>query len=226
MLSSVMTTPKGAGDRGPVQAPGVLPVAGTEHADSSPGGAHRAAEVASLRPFVTAVVARVLRSDLAGAPSSDVDDCAQEVLRRALEGASRLRAGEPLRPWLAGIARHVATDTLRVRRTQRRRNVTADDGNAPQGDGLAGSPQLVDPAPGVFDHVASRQSMERVERALATLPEGPRQALLLFHGEGLAYGAIAERLGVPLGTVATWVLRGRNAMATALSRGANEGEGS
>ena len=51
---------------------------------------------------------------------------------------------------------------------------------------------------------------------MATLPEGPRKALELFHLDGLGYQQIAERLGVPLGTVATWVTRGRRALAEAL----------
>ena len=48
------------------------------------------------------------------------------------------------------------------------------------------------------------------------LADGPRKALELFHLEGLAYQEISRRLGVPLGTVATWVTRGRKAMAEAL----------
>lgn len=55
-----------------------------------------------------------------------------------------------------------------------------------------------------------------MRRVLETLPEGPRQALMLFHLEELGYQEIAKRLGVPLGTVATWVTRGRKALAEAL----------
>jgi RNA polymerase sigma-70 factor (ECF subfamily) len=40
---------------------------------------------------------------------------------------------------------------------------------------------------------------------------------MMFHMEGLEYQEIAERLEVPLGTVATWVSRGRKAMATTLA---------
>ncbi len=55
-----------------------------------------------------------------------------------------------------------------------------------------------------------------MRRILVQLPEGPRKALELFHLEGLSYQEAAQRLGVPLGTVATWVTRGRKAMAEAL----------
>ena len=44
----------------------------------------------------------------------------------------------------------------------------------------------------------------------------------MFHLEGLGYQEIAVRLEVPLGTVATWVMRGRKAVASAV---AESGEG-
>jgi RNA polymerase sigma-70 factor (ECF subfamily) len=36
-----------------------------------------------------------------------------------------------------------------------------------------------------------------------------RDAFVLFHVNNLSYAEIAERLGVPLGTVKTWVHRAR-----------------
>ena len=38
----------------------------------------------------------------------------------------------------------------------------------------------------------------------------------MFHMEGLQYQEIAARLGVPLGTVATWVMRARKSVAAAV----------
>src|SRR4051812_4998967 len=69
-------------------------------------------ETAALRQVVVAVVACVLneRRD-----HPDVEDCTHEALSRALVGRSRLREGEPFRPWVIGIARHVALDALRGR---------------------------------------------------------------------------------------------------------------
>jgi DNA-directed RNA polymerase specialized sigma24 family protein len=51
------------------------------------------------------------------------------------------------------------------------------------------------------------------------LPEGQRKALTMFHVDGYGYEEIAGKLDVPLGTVATWVSRGRRAMAAALGGG-------
>jgi RNA polymerase sigma-70 factor (ECF subfamily) len=48
------------------------------------------------------------------------------------------------------------------------------------------------------------------------LSEQQREAMILFHVEGQDYKQIAQLLGVPMGTVATWLARGRRALADAL----------
>jgi RNA polymerase sigma-70 factor (ECF subfamily) len=173
-------------------------------------------EAAELRPLVRAVIATMLRE---GRDHPDVEDCTSETLRRALEGHGRLRDGEALRPWLIGIARHVALDTLRSKKRASRRRA-ADPGETDDG-GRAQAVPLVerapDPAPGPFERLARARRDERIKRAMSELPEGSRKALTMFHIEGLSYQEISARLGVPLGTVATWVARGRKAMAGVLS---------
>lgn len=169
-----------------------------------------AAATVELRPHVRAVVAAMLG---VGRDHPDVEDCAHEALRRALEGRDRLRDGEPLRPWVTGIARHVALDALRARKRQRERTA------APPRDGEDGVTDLVeripDSTPSPFDRLADARRRDVIARALASLPEGQRKALTMFHMEGLQYQEIAARLGVPLGTVATWVMRARKSVAAA-----------
>jgi RNA polymerase sigma factor (sigma-70 family) len=166
-------------------------------------------QTAELRPVVRAVVACVLRER---ADHADVEDCTSEALRRALEGQAQLRG--PVRPWVLGIARHVALDTLRARQRQRARNVDVPE-DAPSST-TAIVDRLIDPAAGADEKLEEAERAAKVRRVLATLPEGPRKALEAFHLEGKSYQEIAARLGVPLGTVATWVTRGRKAMAEAL----------
>jgi RNA polymerase sigma-70 factor (ECF subfamily) len=171
-----------------------------------------AAAAAELRPHVRAVVAAVLG---VGRDHPDVDDCAHEALRRALEGRARLRDGEPLRPWVTGIARHVALDNLRARKRQRERTAPT-----PQTEGADSPPdpleQVPDGAPSAFERLVSAERRDALSRALSMLPDGQRRALTMFHMEGLQYQEIAERLGIPLGTVATWVMRARKTIAAAV----------
>ena len=169
-----------------------------------------ATATAELRPHVRAVVAAMLG---VGRDHPDVEDCSHEALRRALEGRDRLREGEPLRPWVTGIARHVALDALRARKRQRERTVTVPtDADDSLPDPIERVP---DTSPSPFDRLADARRRDVIARALAALPDGQRRALTMFHMEGLQYQEIAARLGVPLGTVATWVMRARKSVAAA-----------
>ena len=171
-------------------------------------------DVAALLPAVRAVIAAVLA---VGREHPDVEDATSETMRRAVEGRGRVRDGDPVRPWLLGIARHVALDARRTRgRTVRR---------TPPEPRASGDESLLDRIPthrpDPFEQVAQARRDARVRDALTRLPEGSRRALTLFHLEGLGYEEIGVRLGVPGGTVATWISRGRRALAGEL---ADEGE--
>ncbi len=166
-------------------------------------------EAAALRPLVRAVIASILR-EAPGHP--DVEDGASETLRRALEKHDQIRDSWAARAWVLGIARHVGLDAIRARKRARQHSeVTEAMGSSP-----VGAVELVDSAPNPFERVAQARRDRIVRDAMESLPEGPRKALTMFHLEGLEYQEIAERLDVPLGTVATWVARGRKAMAVTL----------
>lgn len=57
---------------------------------------------------------------------------------------------------------------------------------------------------------------EPLERALATLPDGLRAAVLLVDIEGLEYSEAALALGIPLGTVRSRLFRARQILHQAL----------
>ena len=174
-------------------------------------------ETAELRLVVRAVIACILRE---AADHADVEDCTSEALRRALEAKTEVRG--PFRPWLLGIARHVALDALRARQKQRARDLEVPK-DAPSSPASVVD-RLIDPSARADEQIEIAERAAEVRRVLETLPEGPRKALQLFHMESLSYQDVAARLGVPLGTVATWVARGRKAMAEALDDGPSRRE--
>jgi RNA polymerase sigma-70 factor (ECF subfamily) len=55
--------------------------------------------------------------------------------------------------------------------------------------------------PDVWGEVSGRLDRERVNAAVSTLSDAQREALELAYWGGLSQSEIAERLGVPLGTV-------------------------
>src|SRR5580700_3951276 len=122
-----------------------------------------AAATAELRPHVRAVVAAVLGVERT---HPDVDDCAQEAVRRAIEGRDRLRDGEPLRPWVTGIARHVALDAIRARKRQRERAVPVRDGEDGASDPLD---RVADSAPDAFERLADARRRDAVIQAMSAL---------------------------------------------------------
>lgn len=167
--------------------------------------------ISEFRPAVQALVARVLRR---GRQDADVEDCVNEAFRRALEGRERLLEGHPERPWLLGIARHVALDHLRAQQRSQAREARPRASDAePAVDPVA---QLADPHADPEALALHRQRAARLQAELETLPASQREALVLFHVEGLSYREISERLGAPVGTVGTWVLRARQGLAVAL----------
>ena len=167
-------------------------------------------EAALLRPVVRAAIACVLGEH---ASHPDVEDCTHEALARAMEGRERLRAGEPVRPWVLGIARHVALDALRSRRRARRVQTAPERDEEDAGATLD---RAQDPGPSPEDRAASAERARRLDAALRRLADPQREALLAFHVDGLNYQQIAHRLDIPLGTVATWIARGRRSLAEAL----------
>lgn len=166
-------------------------------------------EAAELRPLLKAVAASVLH---VGPEHPDVDDAVSETMRRAIEGRTRLRPGEPLRAWIVGIVKHVALDAARSRTRALKRQAP----EAPADSTRDVSDRVPDSKPSPFERTARTQELARLDVALGALPDKQREAVVLFFLEGLSYVEIGKRLGVPMGTVATWILRGRKALAASL----------
>jgi RNA polymerase sigma-70 factor (ECF subfamily) len=163
----------------------------------------------ALRPAVRALLGHVLRVPPGHA---DVDDCESEVYRRTVEGRSRIDPAMPLKPWVLGIARHVALDAERTRRRAARRAPGEPAGD----DDDSVVERVPDAAPGPEDRAMLAERGRRLDRALDRLPAEQRRALVL-HSEGLGYAEIAERVAAPLGTVCTWISRARRGLKDALT---------
>jgi RNA polymerase sigma-70 factor (ECF subfamily) len=117
---------------------------------------------------------------------------AQDALQEAFLGVWRTAAAfDPNRAtaqtWLLTLVHRRAVDV--VRREERRR---AD----PLPEQL---PQLLEG--GADEEADLRERRRRVQAALARLADDQRQALELAYYGGLSQSELAERLGVPLGTI-------------------------
>jgi len=137
---------------------------------------------------------------VAQAMLSDQDE-AEEVVQEALTIAWRRvdlldRESGRLMPWLFRVTRNRAIDRLRARRrrAEKTRLLQAFGG---LGESRTAAVEPNEAAlPGWHVH-------EAVHAALAELPADRREVVRLAYFEGLRQSEIAERLGIPLGTVKT-----------------------
>ena len=104
------------------------------------------------------------------------------------------RAGLRLRAWVGQL--------LDDRRSRRNRAVDSPSPSAPPArPTLTRRSGRATNRPTRPTRVAAVDSSSRVAAALAELPAPQREALLLAYFQGLSHNEIAERLGLPLGTV-------------------------
>lgn len=143
------------------------------------------------------------------AGQSDARDATQEALERIVKSIEKFDPDKgTFRTWALTVTRNVCRDRLR-RRGLERRTFVAD------GDEVTGWVPSEQPGP---ERVAlARIEAERLSEALETLPEKMRLAVVLYHVHGSTYEEIANTLEVPMGTVMTWLHRGRKRLRAALT---------
>lgn len=112
--------------------------------------------------------------------------------------------------WLLAMVHHKAVDAVRREESQRRRLAAVGEWVAAH---AASSPD-------VADDVADRMAGLQVRRALEKLPAGQREAIVLTYWGGYTQLQIAERTGVPLGTVKTRILAAKRGLQKVLSNAA------
>ncbi|MER7964111.1 sigma-70 family RNA polymerase sigma factor [Streptomyces ardesiacus] len=132
---------------------------------------------------------------------------AEDVTQQVFVGAWRGRRGfrperGPLGAWLVGITRRKIVDALAARTRRLSLIESAGQDVTPA--------RLVRPAP---DEVLDRVLL--VE-ALSRLPQAQREVLCMAFYEDLTQTQIAERTGVPLGTVKSHARRGLHRLRTAV----------
>ena len=127
----------------------------------------------------------------------EAEDVVMETFRVAWEKVPPPDQGpRGLVPWLLQVARNKAIDRLRAR--TRRLRLMNRLGTAAADQSRAGSTAEPNEAalPGWHVH-------RSVHSALAALPGEQREAVQLAYFEGATHSEIAERLGIPIGTVKT-----------------------
>jgi len=145
------------------------------------------------------------------------EDLSQETFIKVLNAIGTYRPEFKFSSWVFKIANNTAIDHLRRREL---------DTLSLEGSPHAATPEAMEATAlqlgtGVaspLDDVASRELGGEIEAAINRLRPEYRSCILLRHVEGRAYEEIADILGLPLGTVKTYIHRARNELRVMLAR--------
>jgi RNA polymerase sigma-70 factor (ECF subfamily) len=148
---------------------------------------------------VTNLVSRVLND------RECADDLAQEVFVRVFVHRRNYRHGSKFSTWIFTIAANLAKNEIR-RRVRKRNWFSLDALEETLKDRVI---QLADSTESRETTLERAQLQDAVGRAIATVPEKYRLALVLRDIEGLPYEDIAQVLGIPGGTVRSRINRAR-----------------
>lgn len=132
----------------------------------------------------------------------DADDLAQATIERALRSRQQWQEGTRLDSWCYRIMRNLWIDLGRSRSRRAAHEAPATDGD------YIGT----DPQPGIEASI----DLARVMAAMSRLPDEQREVVALILVEGFGYREASEMLDLPIGTVSSRLVRGRNALMSLL----------
>ena len=127
---------------------------------------------------------------------SQVDDLAQEVFLKVHRGLPYFRGDARLSTWIYRIVQNVCREA----RVRSRPTVSFE---ADREDGPRREYGKADAA------FAELELRDRLEKAIAQLPENYRLLIAAHYMQGVQYEALAEALDIPLGTVKTHLHRAK-----------------
>lgn len=126
---------------------------------------------------------------------AEAQEILQEVFLTVWRKANRFDAGKAgAITWLSVLARNRAIDRIRSRPRE-----AAD---------IDAAAEIPDGAPSAFDVIEQAQDSVRLRDCLDELEERARTMIRSAFFEGATYGQLADRAGVPLPTMKSWIRRG------------------
>ena len=151
------------------------------------------------------------------------EDLSQDVFVRTFNNLDRYDRSYRFSSWLFKIAYNLTVDHLRKRELPVISVHGAPDALTPERQ-EATSLILESDEEAPDDRLVAKELAGELEEAIAGLREDYRTAILLRHVEGRPYEEISEIIGIPLGTVKTYIFRARRELRAALSQSYGEPE--
>jgi RNA polymerase sigma-70 factor, ECF subfamily len=141
--------------------------------------------------------------------ADEAEDVAQNVFVQVYKSASRYRVSAKFSTWLFTIARNLGLNE--IRRRSRHPAASMDAPHPEQEDQPLH--QFEDKGTALPPDALLRGELEqKIEQALAELPENQRTAIVLCRQDELSYEEIAEILGCSLSATKSLIHRGRETL--------------
>ena len=137
----------------------------------------------------------------------DAQDCLQEAMLRIYKAMDSFRGQSSFGTWVYRITMNTCLDELRRRKVRQSTSLDAmletgwsptDETNTPEKNSLR------------------NEQRRSIEKAIATLPEDMRSAVVLRDIHGFSYEEIAQILSANVGTIKSRISRGREKLREAL----------
>lgn len=144
------------------------------------------------------------------------EDLSQETFVKVFNHLDKYDPQYKFSSWIFKIASNLAIDSLRKKGLD---TVSLDGSrNAVTNEQVESTRITVESrTANPEQYVEAKELGEEIEQAIGTLRGEYRTAILLRHVEGRPYEEIAEIMGVPLGTVKTYIHRARNELRETLA---------
>ena len=139
----------------------------------------------------------------------EAEDLTQDVFLKVFRSLATFDRRANFQTWLISVSRNLCIDHYRSVRKEREtidRDIRSDD--------LASASPNVSP----LAALERRDLAEQLREALRHLPETLRTAVVMRDMQELSYQEIADRLGLPEGTVKSRINRGRHELARQIRR--------
>ena len=148
----------------------------------------------------------------------EADELTQEVFVKVYNAIGGFKGESKFSTWLYTLASNACRSRLRrVRRISFFESTSIDAAQAPE-EGRGGGVVPVDPADLPHRTLERNELQETIGRAVATLPEEFRMAVVMRDIQGLSYEEIATALKCSEGTVKSRIARGRARLKEKLKR--------
>ncbi len=144
----------------------------------------------------------------------DALDLMQEVYIKTFRAFHSFEEGKPILPWLKRITVNTCLNFIRSHDNKKLSL------SMPIGENESSLENIIAASIDVAEEVSCLDTKKILVQAIRTLPEDMKTAVILRHVDNMSYNEIGEVMALPIGTVKTYLFRGRRLLMETLK---NEG---